>query len=131
MSLNNSTNTPFPMVYLRSALLDLTSASPQAMFTIPTDRTFIPVSQINECVSIVNYTVDGSLFIGTNSPDFDNWVIGGSWVATTAGTTYPPGDFNTVPIALVTAGTTVTALFDPPLTADSATGYVYILGVYK
>lgn len=131
MSLNNSTNTPFPMVYLRSALLDLTSAVAQPMFTIPAGRTFIAISQVNECVSMVNYTMDGSLFIGTNSPTFDNWVSGGVWFATTAGTTYPPGDFNTVPINLVTAGTTVTALFDPPLTADSATGYVYILGVYK
>lgn len=131
MSLNNSTNTPFPMVFLRSVLLDLTSAVAQPMFTVPAGRTFIPLGKINEAVSIVNYTVDGSLYIGTNSPTFDNWIMGGSWNATSSGTTIPTGFIDTNPIALVTAGTTVTALFNPPLTADSATGYVYIYGVYK
>lgn len=131
MSLNNSTNTPFPLVYLRSVLLDLTSGAAQPMFTIPAGRTFIPLSQVNECVSMVNYISDGNLSIGTNSPTFDNWTNGGSFTALTAGTTYPLGDFLVAPIALATAGTVVTALFGTPITADSATGYVYIYGVYK
>ncbi len=131
MSLNNSVNTPFPMVYLRSVLLDLTSAIAQPMFTIPSGKSFIALGAINESISIVNYSVDASLYIGTNSPTFDNWVTGGSWFATISGTTYPQGLFTTSPINLVTAGTTVTALFNPPMVADSATGYVYIYGVYK
>lgn len=131
MSLNNGTNTPFPLVYLRSALLDLTSASAQPMFTIPAGRTFIPIAQVNECVSMVNFTVDGSLSLGTNSPTYDNWVTGGAWFVTSSGETYPTGFLNSNPIPLATAGTTVTALFNPPITADSATGYIYIYGVYK
>lgn len=131
MSLNNGTNTPFPLVYLRSALLDLTSASAQPMFTIPAGRTFIPIAQVNECVSMVNFTVDGSLSLGTNSPTYDNWVTGGAWFVTTSGQTYVPGLLNSNAIALVTAGTTVTVLFNTPVTADSATGYIYIYGVYK
>ena len=131
MSLNNSTNTPFPLVFIKSGLLDLTSSSAQDLFTIEPGKTFIPVSQVNECVSIVNYSDDGSLFIGTNSPDFNNWTDGGGWIAITEGTTYALGEFISNPIDLVIEGTTVTALFNPPLTADSATGYIYILGFYK
>lgn len=130
MTLNNSINAPNPMVYIRSPLLDLTSASSQVLFTLPKGRNFIAIASVNQTVTLVNYTVDGSLQFGTNSPTFDNWQSGGAWFVTTNDSSYPNGFLNSNPIAVVHGGDTVTALFGTPLTADSATGYVYILGVY-
>ena len=118
------------MVYIRSPLLDLTSILPQVLFTLPTGRNFIPIASVNQTVAMVNYTVDGSLAFGTNGPTYDNWQNGGAWFVTTNDSSYPNGFLNANSIPVVHGGDTVTALFGTPITADSATGYVYILGVY-
>lgn len=130
MTLNNSINYPQPICFIRSPLLDLTSASPQVLFTIPTGRSFMAIAAINQSVALVNYTVDGSLYVGTNSPTFDNWIAGGAWFVTINDASYPQGFLNGAPVAVMHGGDSVTGLFSPPLTADSATGYVYILGAY-
>lgn len=117
---------PKTMQTLVSGDVDLTTAGATLLFTTPPLLNFICILLSRRGIDLDTVTVDATINIGSNAPDYDNILSGGAFFLTTTDTVNSSGvDL----AALMSSSSDIYVNVIVPMVAVSGIGKFYIGGL--
>lgn len=130
MALANSINNAYLTSYYVLNNIDLKTTGALTLFTTPADKSFVVMFSVLEAVNFDTATVAGVFNVGTNAATYDNIDNGQTTSLLASGTSLLYTIGGNSPI-VVPAGTTVKVNITTGVTATTATGNFYLVGILK